>query len=190
MAPEARRQAIIEATLPLLLEHGAEVSTREIACAAGVAEGTIFRVFDTKQDLIHAAIHAAMAPEAAIAAIEALPPGQSLTERVTATFEVLRAEIVRTRSVLTHFTRMAGPAHPPVRGPGHLPDRGDGKARLGAAVAHALNPYADQLAVSSDFAARALMALSFAVSFTMPDDPGFHASELAEVVLHGIAKGD
>ena len=55
LTPDERRGALIEATIPLLLQHGASVSTRQIAEAAGVAEGTIFRVFDSKEDLVHAA---------------------------------------------------------------------------------------------------------------------------------------
>jgi AcrR family transcriptional regulator len=45
MAPDDRRRAIVAAVVPLLLEHGDDVSTRQIADAAGIAEGTIFRVF-------------------------------------------------------------------------------------------------------------------------------------------------
>ena len=60
MPPEERRAALVEATLPLLLEHGATVSTRQIAEAAGVAEGTIFRVFESKDDLVHACLHDAL----------------------------------------------------------------------------------------------------------------------------------
>ena len=50
MAPEDRRKAILEALIPLLVEQGGDVTTKEIAEAAGIAEGTIFRVFPDKAD--------------------------------------------------------------------------------------------------------------------------------------------
>ena len=197
MAPEERRQAIIDATLPLLLERGSDISTREIAQAAGVAEGTIFRAFETKLDLIHATIHTALMPDAAIACITGLPEGQGLTERVAAILEVLRDEIHRTRSLFTHLARPSIPPGP--AGPPHAPFGGirppfnphDAKIRLNAAVAVALQPYAGELAVPTTFAANLLSALAFASSFTLTDDePQISSEELSEVVLHGIAKGD
>ena len=56
MARADRRAAIIEATLPLIHEVGTAVTTRQVAEAAGVAEGTIFRVFDSLQELVDATI--------------------------------------------------------------------------------------------------------------------------------------
>lgn len=197
MAPEERRQAIIEATLPLLLERGPEMSTREIAQAAGVAEGTIFRAFDTKQDLIHATIHTALMPDAVITRITELPAGQPLPERVAAIIGLLRDEIHRTRSLFAHFARpFAQPGavapHGPPFGGGRPPfNPHEAKARVNAAVAVALQPYAGELAVSTAFATNLLSALAFASSFTLTEDePPISSEELSEVVLHGIAKGD
>lgn len=205
MAPEDRRRAIIDATLPLLLAQGTEVSTREIACAAGVAEGTIFRAFETKQELIHATIHAALQPDAAIAQLERLPSDQALDARIAAIFEVLRDEIRRTRSLFAHLFHppTAAPPAPPTTptapvtpgSPGQFGHRPwpmhghDSKAKLATAVSAALEPHAAELAVSTQLAAQVLSAITFATSFSLPDDnPLNQPRELADTVLHGIAK--
>src|SRR3954466_13304322 len=82
LPPEERREALIAATLPLVLEHGTDVSTRLIAEAAGVAEGTIFRVFRTKDDLVEAAIASAFDPSALVDAIGGLDRSAPLADRL------------------------------------------------------------------------------------------------------------
>jgi len=62
MAPDERRRAIVEAVVPLLIELGASVTTRQMAEAAGIAEGTIFNVFPDKHALIHEAVRFSMDP--------------------------------------------------------------------------------------------------------------------------------
>src|ERR1700710_1603529 len=62
MSPDDRRKAIVTALVPLIVERGGEVSTREIAQAAGIAEGTIFRVFPDKRSLLLAAAEEAINP--------------------------------------------------------------------------------------------------------------------------------
>ena len=84
LAPEERRQAIIAATLPLLREQGASVTTSQIAQAAGIAEGTIFRVFHDKRELLLAALRAAMSAGAELDRIRAIPAEASLVERLLA----------------------------------------------------------------------------------------------------------
>src|ERR1700730_18058668 len=69
MSPEQRRDDIIAATLPLLKELGANVTTSQIAHAAGIAEGTIFRVFADKRTLLLAALRAAMSASEEVARI-------------------------------------------------------------------------------------------------------------------------
>src|SRR5690348_9022981 len=73
LAPDDRRAALIEATIPLLIEHGTAVSTRQIAQAAGVAEGTIFRVFPDKASLVMAAVRHGIDPEPGVKAISEIP---------------------------------------------------------------------------------------------------------------------
>ena len=60
MTADDRRDALVDATIPLLHEHGRSVTTKQIADAAGVAEGTIFRVFDSKDDLLQASLEHAL----------------------------------------------------------------------------------------------------------------------------------
>src|SRR3954470_18004243 len=62
LPPDERRAAIVAATLRLLLQRGANVSTREIADAAGIAEGTIFGVFPDKDAVLEAVLRAALHP--------------------------------------------------------------------------------------------------------------------------------
>lgn len=56
LPPAERRASLIAATRQLILDHGPEVTTRQVAEAAKVAEGTLFRVFPTRRDLIAATI--------------------------------------------------------------------------------------------------------------------------------------
>ncbi len=83
MAPEERRAAIVDATLPLVLQHGAGVSTRQIAEAAGIAEGTIFRVFPDKEAVIQAVTAKAFDPELTLRSLRAIDPALPFRERFT-----------------------------------------------------------------------------------------------------------
>lgn len=60
MSPDERREMIVAAALPLLVEHGAVVSTAQIAKAAGIGEATIFRSFADKNELLDACVAAAL----------------------------------------------------------------------------------------------------------------------------------
>ncbi len=188
MSPEERREAIIAATLPLLLDRGPDISSREIAQAAGVAEGTIFRVFETKQDLIHATIHAALSPDAALDALAALPAGQSLSDRVAAVLDVLRANTARTRSLFaTLFGKEGGPPPHPGKPPGNPHDA---RQRIFTGTAAALEPYTDLLRISPAAAARILSALAFTASFDDSRPELDDSRRLADLVLRGIAEGN
>ena len=82
LSPDDRRKALVEATIPLLLEHGRAVTTKQIADAAEVAEGTIFRVFDSKDDLVTAAVEQALDMEPFLADLESVDLDQDLRARL------------------------------------------------------------------------------------------------------------
>src|SRR6187397_1955415 len=83
MAPEARRKAILDALVPLLVERRGDVTTKEIAEAAGIAEGTLFRVFPDKATLLFAAAEEAINPAGGQEAFdEAMAGVDDLRERV------------------------------------------------------------------------------------------------------------
>jgi AcrR family transcriptional regulator len=83
MSPANRRRAILDATVPLLLEKGGSVTTAQVAAAARIAEGTIFRAFPDKSALIFEAMKSAMDPAPVTAAIRGIAPGLPLAQRLT-----------------------------------------------------------------------------------------------------------
>src|SRR5882762_8812848 len=89
-----RRAEIVAATLPLLLAHGSAVTTRQIAEAAGIAEGTIFRVFPDKESLIDAVIESAFDTASVDAALAAIDATLSLEPRLVAAVEIMRRRVV------------------------------------------------------------------------------------------------
>ncbi|MHA7132745.1 TetR/AcrR family transcriptional regulator [Oerskovia turbata] len=90
MSRDDRRAAIAAATVPLLARHGAAVTTRQIAEAANVAEGTLFRAFEDKDELIHAALVAALDPAPLVQAIDALPARESLEGALVALADLIQ----------------------------------------------------------------------------------------------------
>lgn len=100
---DERRTMIIHAVLPLLLEHGPSVTSRQIADAAGVAEGTIYRAFGDKDSLIEAVIAHFLDPEPMRFALRAIDPRLPLETKVHAIVSAMRerfAMVFRLMAVL------------------------------------------------------------------------------------------
>ena len=107
MAPDDRRQAIVDVVVPLLLRHGDDITTRQIAEAAGIAEGTIFRVFPDKSALLMATAEETMNPATARADLLAALDGiTDLRGKVQVTTERMHERSERVMAVMIALRRV------------------------------------------------------------------------------------
>jgi AcrR family transcriptional regulator len=175
MPPDERRTAIAQATLPLLLERGEMVSTREIAEAAGIAEGTIFRVFADKDEVISAVIDDALDPTALELALEAIDRSTPLAEVLLATIELLQQRTIEIWRVMSSV----GPRwHDRVRRP-----MADSPALVALLAAHL-----DALTLDAPAAARLLRAMILATTHPMMAEEPMPPAEIAHLFLHGAGR--
>ncbi|TCO46561.1 TetR/AcrR family transcriptional regulator [Actinocrispum wychmicini] len=95
MSPEKRREMIVSAVLPLLVEYGAAITTSQIARAAGIGEATVFRAFTDKDELLDACVAEAVRMDHALDAIAAIPLDIPLDERLVEAASALAAHMAR-----------------------------------------------------------------------------------------------
>ncbi|MFF6786052.1 TetR family transcriptional regulator [Streptomyces sp. NPDC012510] len=184
MSPERRREMIIQTAIPLIAEYGAAVTTAKIARAAGIGEGTIFRVFADKDELLQACVSEALSPEHAVRELDAIDVSQPLPDRLAEAAEALQAHLSRMGAILGSLGHRGGKHPGTVRGAG----RDDSTARIRAALAELLEPDKAGLRRPPE----QIAALFFGLLFTQPrteDEPDLTPQELVEVFLHGALSG-
>jgi len=183
LSPDERRRALVEATLPLLLEHGRTVTTRQIARAAGVAEGTIFRVFESKEDLVTAALEHGLDITPFLDELAAIPAGRGLRETMLELAERLQH---RFRDIFTLMGAM-GLTGPP-RAHRHM---ADGRQRAEEIVPVLLTPFADELTVAPEQLGRMLRLLTFSGTHPhLSDGHPLTAEQVVDVLLDGVRRRD
>jgi AcrR family transcriptional regulator len=182
---DERRAALIAATEPLLERFGRDVSTRQIAEAAGIAEGTIFRAFATKEALIDAVIEDAFDSRRTCLELAQIDPGLSLEARLAAAVVILQE---RLRRVVTLFgslrLRKAAHDHESFR----LKQQADNEV-LNSAIASLIEPDQDQLRLDVMEAASALRTITFSISHPILGDQRLAGpQQIVDLVLHGICQ--
>jgi AcrR family transcriptional regulator len=195
MPLEDRRLALISATEPLLERYGRDVSTRQIAEAAGVAEGTIFRAFATKDELIDAVVDEVLDETRTRSEIAAIDRTLPLSERLVAAVTVLQN---RTRRVfaLFHALRLrpgwagGNGEDPPTHDTLHARQRHDHE-RLELVMLDLIGPDAVHLRVSPGEAVTVLRAAVFALTHPLLGDERLARPEsIVDLVLHGVQKNE
>lgn len=189
MAPEERRQAIIDATTQLVLDIGPEVTTRQIADACGLAEGTLFRAFDSKRDILKAVVDHIIDPAGIVARLASLPENQPLPEVIAALVDSVDSAMRRIRSVMAALHSQLREDRP--HGPPHDQDRNkffERHAQLMGAMSEVLVPYTDELRVDPDVAAAFIQTTVFASALPMVSTKIDDRVVLTDLLIHALVK--
>lgn len=185
LPPDERRAALIAATEPLLGEFGRDVSTKRIAEAAGVAEGTIFRVFPTKEALIDAVCEQVFEIDRTEAELEQIDRTLDLESRLAEVVIVMQ-ERLRRIFALFHALRLErkhSGSHEDFRARQHADNQ-----RVNEAIAALLVPDQDRLRMPLLEAANTLRILTLAMTHPMFSEPRRHEPrQIVDLALYGIA---
>jgi AcrR family transcriptional regulator len=187
MAPDDRRRMIVRAVLPLVVEHGKAVTTAQIARAAGIGEGTIFRVFKDKDELFDACIEAALDPAEALEMIGEIPAELPLEKKLLEAVEALNAHLQRMGAVMA-ATMKSGQRATEARNRRSVSgdSRRESVEAMQRAVRELFVPDTEQLRLPVDKAASMFLSMLFAHSRQMPGSPS--TAELIDVFLRGSVR--
>lgn len=189
LPPDERRKAIIEAARPLLIASGAKFTTKQVAEAAGIAEGTIFRVFDSKDNLLAAVIEDALDPTELCTRIRALPAQDSLEDHLGRLIELLQRDtdaISAVASALHHSPNCLPPKSHRDHAHGGRQHR---STAVRLALAESLTPWADAIRVPLPQAASLVRSMALASAHPMITDRELtDPAVLAGLLVHGIHK--
>ncbi len=166
---------IIDAVIPLLIEHGRAVTSKQIAEAAGIAEGTIFRAFGDKDTLVGAALESYLDPEHLRRALRSIDPSLPLENKVRAMIYLMRERF----SSMFRMLAAIGGERPPVHNARH---------EFPAIIAEVLAPESAALNWPPERVAHIVRMVSVASAVpALNEGMEFSVDDLTSIVLYGVA---
>jgi AcrR family transcriptional regulator len=183
LTPEERREALVSATVPLLYVHGRAITTRLIAEAAGVAEGTIFRVFASKEELIDAALAKAFAPGQLADRLVEIDPAEDLREKLLKIASILQQRFRAIFGLMRAMGEMGPPKH------AHTESRRAEVAAVRDVMVALVEPDAELLSVEPAMLVHMLRLLTFAGSNEqIADGQVLTPDQIVDTLLHGTLR--
>jgi AcrR family transcriptional regulator len=174
---DERRAAIIAAVIPLLREHGEAITCRQIAVAAEIAEGTIFRVFADKDELLLAAFEQEIDLAPLEAAIRSIDPSMPFEAKLIEATGLVQQRVVDIWQLVSKL----GPI---------LHDRAKRPLDDSDALTEIFATEAERLNVDPADAARMLRAFTFSLTHPMMAAEPKPAGEIVALFLHGIVRNE
>ncbi|WP_245979924.1 TetR/AcrR family transcriptional regulator [Streptomyces diacarni] len=166
-----------------MIEHRSAVTTRQIAQAAGIGEGAIFRDFADKEEPLEACVLEALSPAHPLDELALVSMGQPLAARLTEAASALHAHLDRVGAVVSALHATGG------RGRGVRPGSSEAPPDRAAGSL----PVREALRLPPEQAALIFLGLLFVGAGSPPAggepaDPSSHLGvrDLVDVFLHGV----
>ena len=149
------------------------VTTRRIAEAAGIAEGTIFRVFADKDELLSAVLDEALDLGPVEEAFAAIDREQPLSQQLEAAVDIVQRRIVDVWGLVSNL----GP---------RLREQAARPLSDSAALTELFERQQGHIRIEPADAARLLRALTLSLTHPMLHGTAASPAHIVDVLLHGI----